>query len=57
VNYFKQVSVVFGAAWGGRKYSVRSATALRAFIRVAPDVVRKLTRCTPTAATSAPSAA
>jgi DGQHR domain-containing protein len=42
VNYFKQVSVVFGAAWGGRKYSVRSATALRAFIRVAPDVVRKL---------------
>jgi DGQHR domain-containing protein len=42
VNYFKQVSVVFGAAWGGRKYSIRSATALRAFIRVAPDVVRKL---------------
>jgi len=42
VNYFKQVSVVFGAAWGGRKYSVRSATALRAFIRVAPDVVRRL---------------
>jgi DGQHR domain-containing protein len=38
----KQVSVVFGAAWNGRKYSVRSATALRAFIRVAPDVVRKL---------------
>ena len=25
VNYFKQVSVVFGAAWAGRKYSVRSA--------------------------------
>jgi DGQHR domain-containing protein len=42
VNYFKQVSVVFGAAWVGRKYSVRSATALRAFIRVAPDVVRRL---------------
>ena len=42
VNYFKQVSVVFGAAWAGRKYSVRSATALRAFIRVAPDVVRRL---------------
>jgi hypothetical protein len=42
VNYFKQVSVVFGAAWGGRKYSIRSATALRAFIRVAPDVVRRL---------------
>jgi len=42
VNYFKQVSVVFGAAWNGRKYSIKSASALRAFIRVAPDVVRKL---------------
>jgi DGQHR domain-containing protein len=42
VNYFKQVSVVFGAAWNGRKYSIKSATALRAFIRVAPDVVRRL---------------
>ena len=42
VNYFKQVSVLFRAAWGGRKYSIKSATALRAFIRVAPDVVRRL---------------
>ena len=42
VNYFKQVSVVFGAAWNGRKYTIKSATALRAFIRVAPDVVRRL---------------
>jgi DGQHR domain-containing protein len=42
VNYFKQVSVVFGAAWQGRKYSIKAATALRAFIRVAPDVVRRL---------------
>ena len=42
VNYFKQISVVFGAAWVGRKYSIKSATALRAFIRVAPDVVRRL---------------
>jgi DGQHR domain-containing protein len=42
VNYFKQISVVFGAAWNGRKYSIKSATALRAFIRVAPDVVRRL---------------
>src|SRR5439155_1843978 len=42
VNYFKQVSVVFGAAWNGRKYSIRSATALRAFIRVSPDVVTRL---------------
>jgi DGQHR domain-containing protein len=42
VNYFKQVAVVFGAAWNGRKYSVKSAAALRAFIRVAPDIVRHL---------------
>ncbi len=42
VNYFKQVSVVFGAAWNGRKYSIRSAAALRAFIRVAPEIVRHL---------------
>ena len=42
VNYFRQVSVVFGAAWNGRKYSIRSAAALRAFIRVSPDIVRHL---------------
>src|SRR6186713_1779399 len=42
VNYFKQVAQLFNAAWNGRKYSIRSATALRAFIRVAPDVVRRL---------------
>jgi len=42
VNYFKQVAQVFGAAWNGRKYSIRSAPALRAFIRVAPDVLRRL---------------
>ena len=42
VNYLKQVAQVFNAAWGGRKYSIRSATAMRAFIRVAPDVVRRL---------------
>ena len=42
VNYLKQVAQVFGAAWNGRKYSIRSAPALRAFIRVAPDVIRRL---------------
>ena len=42
VNYFKQVAQVFGAAWHGRKYSVKSSAALRAFIRVAPDVVKRL---------------
>jgi hypothetical protein len=42
VNYLKQVAQVFNAAWSGRKYSIRSAPAIRAFIRVAPDVVRRL---------------
>jgi DGQHR domain-containing protein len=42
VNYFKQIAVVFGGAWNGRKYAIRSASALRAFIRVAPDVIRRL---------------
>ncbi len=42
VNYFKQIALVFNAAWSGRKYSIKTATALRAFIRVAPDVVRRL---------------
>jgi DGQHR domain-containing protein len=42
VNYFRQVAVVFGAAWNGRKYSIRTAPALRAFIRVAPDIVKHL---------------
>ena len=42
VNYFRQVALVFGAAWNGRKYSIKSAAALRAFIRVAPDIVRRL---------------
>lgn len=42
VNYFKQIAILFGPAWNGRKYSIKSATALRAFIRVAPDVVKRL---------------
>src|SRR3954465_124077 len=42
VNYFKQVATLFSTAWNGRKYSIKSAPALRAFIRVAPDVVMRL---------------
>jgi DGQHR domain-containing protein len=42
VNYLKQVAQLFSAAWNGRKYSIKSASALRAFIRVAPDVIRRL---------------
>jgi DGQHR domain-containing protein len=42
INYFRQVSLVFNAAWNGRKYSIKTAAALRAFIRVAPDIVQHL---------------
>jgi DGQHR domain-containing protein len=39
LKYFKQIAQVFPDAWKGRKYSLKSGTALRAFIRVVPDVV------------------
>src|SRR5213595_461130 len=42
VNYFKQIALVFGGAWNGRKYAIKSAAALRAFVRVGPDVIRRL---------------
>lgn len=42
VNYFKQVALIFNAAWQGRKYSIKTATGLRAFVRVSPDVIRRL---------------
>jgi DGQHR domain-containing protein len=42
VNYFKQIALVFEGAWNGRKYAIKSASALRAFVRVAPDVIRRL---------------
>ena len=40
LNYFRQVASVFPKAWAGRKYSIKTATALRAFLRVVPDVLR-----------------
>src|SRR5262249_59984306 len=36
LNYFKQVARVFPRAWAGRKYSIKTATALRAFLAVVP---------------------
>ena len=42
VTYFKQIATLFDSAWSGRKYAIRSATALRAFIRVAPDIIERL---------------
>jgi DGQHR domain-containing protein len=39
LNYFKQISHVFDKAWSGRKYSIKTGMALRAFLRVVPDVI------------------
>jgi len=40
LNYFKQIAKLFPKAWVGRKYSIKTAIALRAFLRVVPDVLR-----------------
>jgi DGQHR domain-containing protein len=41
LNYMKAVAGVFPTAWAGRKYSIKTGAALRAFIRVAPDVMSR----------------
>jgi DGQHR domain-containing protein len=41
LNYVKAISTTFPNAWAGRKYSIRTGSALRAFIRVAPDVMAR----------------
>lgn len=39
LNYFKAVATTFPQAWAGRKYSIKTGTALRAFIRVSAEVM------------------
>jgi DGQHR domain-containing protein len=41
LNYVKAVAQTFPVAWAGRKYSIKTGAALRAFIRVAPDVMAR----------------
>ena len=41
LNYVKALAGVFPVAWAGRKYSIKTGAALRAFIRVAPDVMAR----------------
>jgi DGQHR domain-containing protein len=41
LNYFKAIMGLFPTAWAGRKYSIKTGAALRAFIRVSPDVMAK----------------
>ncbi len=41
LNYIKAIAQTFPHAWAGRKYSIKTGTALRAFVRVAPDVMAR----------------
>lgn len=41
LNYFKAIQAIFPQAWAGRKYSIKTGAALRAFIRVSPDVMAR----------------
>src|SRR5439155_17146825 len=42
LNYLKALASVFPTAWAGRKYSIKTGSALRAFIRVSPDVIARV---------------
>jgi len=41
LNYVKALSTTFPSAWAGRKYSIKTGAALRAFIRATPDVMAR----------------
>ncbi len=41
LNYFKAIEAAFPRAWAGKKYSIKTGAALRAFIRVVPDVMER----------------
>jgi DGQHR domain-containing protein len=41
LNYAKALAGTFPTAWAGRKYSIKTGAALRAFIRVSPDVMAR----------------
>jgi len=39
--YFKEIARVFATAWDGKKYSIKTATALRAFLQVTPEILAR----------------
>jgi hypothetical protein len=41
LNYFKALQLAFPKAWAGKKYSIKTGASVRAFIRVAPDVMER----------------
>lgn len=42
IRYVKQLGQVFPEAWSGRKYSIASPVAIRAFIAAAPEVIARI---------------
>jgi len=42
IAYFKQLGRIFQEAWSGRKYQIKGAIAIRAFVLVVPEVVDRL---------------
>lgn len=42
LNYFKQLYHLFREAWEGRKYAIKSSTAVRGFIAAAPSIMEEL---------------
>jgi hypothetical protein len=44
LTYFKEIAKVFPKAWAGKRYSIKTAAALRAFLRVVPDVIAAVRR-------------
>jgi DGQHR domain-containing protein len=41
LSYFKEIARVFPQAWDGKKYSIKSTIALRAFIQITPEVLSR----------------
>jgi len=41
LSYFKEIARVFPQAWDGKKYSIKSTIALRAFIQITPEVLAR----------------
>jgi len=41
LNYFKAIQALFPKAWEGRKYSIKTGAALRAFIRLSTDIMAR----------------
>jgi len=55
LNYFKQIAKVFPKAWSGKRYSIKTAAALRAFLRVVPDVLSAIRKSAAIRSTPPPS--